>query len=170
MKIFQLVQKNHAIVGICPNSTHTFNENAIKTLFLYVFSFALSVVYLFDGAKTFIEYTYNMYMTMMIAMLFIVYGIAISKMCKWFEHISHMEELVNQTKLRKWSLKSSWEKKYYSTGATISLELEKTYDVLSKVRILCLQLTSFIAKSLSKHLACALSGLTWAPRIHCLKI
>lgn len=98
MKIFQLIQKNQAIVGICPNQTQTFNKSAMVTLFLYVLGFTSSALYLFNEARTFVEYTYNMNITTCLAMIMIIYTIVICKMSKLFEYIAELEKLVCQSR------------------------------------------------------------------------
>lgn len=100
MKIFQTIQKNHAIVGIVPRKQNqSFNGRLVVTFSLFGLSFTSSAIFLFYKANSFLDYSNNMYITTGQAMLFIVCTIIIFKKAKLFQFIDHLEKSLNQSKL-----------------------------------------------------------------------
>lgn len=98
MKIFQTIQKNHAIVGICPNQTQATYKKIKVMFFLYVLGFTFSVTFLCQDANTFLEYASNMYVTTALAMFIVIYAIAIFKMSELFEYITEMQNFIEESK------------------------------------------------------------------------
>lgn len=98
MEFFQIVQKNHAIIGICPNQTEASYKRIKITFFLFGLSVLLSTVFLCREANTFLEYSNSLYVTTAVTMVTIIYAISIFKMSKLFEYIYEFRKLVEQSR------------------------------------------------------------------------
>lgn len=98
MKLFQTIQKNHAIVGIRSNQTHAINGRVVVTFSIYVLGFTSCAIYLFHEANTFFEYSSNMFLTTGLIMIIVVYAIIFFKITKLFELISDCERVFDRSK------------------------------------------------------------------------
>lgn len=93
MKHFQVVQKNFAFLGINANQSG-FNEKLVKTCLIYGLTVTSSVLFLFFEAKTFLEFTSNIYITTAIAVINAYFIIWILKLEKFFNLIHKLETLI----------------------------------------------------------------------------
>lgn len=98
LKIFQLVHKNFANIGISPDlaeQPYPFNGKIIMgsaTLLLYVIC---SLMYLFDEAKTFTENTRTIYMCSLAAVIFFDLMILILNAKELFQLMNECVSIVN---------------------------------------------------------------------------
>ena len=95
MKLFQVVQNKFVLLGIRPNQSR-FNKEVTRTCSIYALSTSSSALFLIFKAKSFIEYTSNIYATTAFAMIGCYFTIWIFKTKKFFELIDNMEILVDQ--------------------------------------------------------------------------
>lgn len=99
MKIFQIIQKYYASLGICSNSTQASNRKYELRTTLLVFGLAASVLYFcYDTDTFFIQFLPSLYQVTTVAILTFVYAIFIFNMSKSFDLISECEELFEQSK------------------------------------------------------------------------
>lgn len=96
MKLFQVVQKNFAIVGISQNQPESTGK-LVKTCSIYGLTFTLSALYLFFEAESFLEYTSNIYVTTAIAVISTYCIILILKLKKFFNLIEKLEKLIGNS-------------------------------------------------------------------------
>lgn len=101
IKIFLIIQKNFATVGINSNlvtQDYPFNERILKG-YLIICSWTISnVLYCFHGPESFSEYTQSIYVCSLCILISIAYTILILKVEKLFEFIDGVENVVNTSK------------------------------------------------------------------------
>lgn len=114
--MFQLVQKEFAVLGISSNqATNPFNNRTIGCLFLFGLNIILYIVFLFHSAKSFMEYTENIYITSAITLIGIAFFWFVLKMKNLFELLDGVEMHINGKKQRMNLQKSiSWKRIFKS--------------------------------------------------------
>lgn len=100
MKIFQVVQKNFAILGISPNQSY-WNVNSKMAFFTYNLNTALGIMFLFLEANTFLKYTMNIYVTATVFLLSINHSATLFQKEKLFKLIDEMEKFGDESKYQK---------------------------------------------------------------------
>lgn len=96
MKLFQVVLKNFSILGI--SSDHSkLNGKLVKTFLIYALGGSLSVAFLFYEAKTFMEYTSNIYVTTAIAVISTYFTILTLKSKKFFKLIDNLMIFIDES-------------------------------------------------------------------------
>lgn len=111
MKILQVVQKTLAIVGICQNPTRASSRKIKLILSLFVLAIIFSTIYICHDANTFLEYSYSMYLTTVIALVIFDYVIVIFNMSKLFDLIFECQEIFEQSKSTNLKAKCLFESK-----------------------------------------------------------
>lgn len=96
--ILQLLQKNYATVGICPNR-ESFNLRVIIGSLLMTSYFICNLVFVFFEAKTFTDYTQSVFMGSVAALTIFLLFVIILKKNKLLNFIKNCENLVNRSKL-----------------------------------------------------------------------
>lgn len=97
MKIFQTVQKNFGILGICRDQPR-FNGKSLIACLIYGLGTILSAIFLICEADTFNEYTNNLYITTALAVgLFCLTNI-ILKMKELFALADKIEKSLDESK------------------------------------------------------------------------
>lgn len=101
MQLFQSVQMNLAILGICPSQSMQiscgFNGKMLKVAFFHGLSGILSCLFFVYEAHTFREYTDSIYMTSATIMVILYFLILILKMAKLFEFIDDFEKVISDS-------------------------------------------------------------------------
>ena len=96
MKLFQVIQKNFTVLGIGSNQSR-FNLKLLKTCLTYGLSFTSSAIFLFFEARSFIEFTNNIYVTTAIAVITIYFSIWMWKLQKFFQLIDNLENFFEKS-------------------------------------------------------------------------
>ena len=94
IKIFQIVRKNLAILGIDANYSRLNRKSAI-TWFSDALAITLSILFIIFKANTFLEYSMNIYITLTMSVIWISFMIMLYKKVKLFKLIDAMEAIVN---------------------------------------------------------------------------
>lgn len=102
MKYFQVVQKNLTVLGIAANRP-VFNIKLVKICLFYGLDLTLSAVFLFSEAKTFLEYTSNIYITTALLVISSYFSIWILKLGKFFNLIDDVEKLSGKSETNKYN-------------------------------------------------------------------
>lgn len=100
LKIFQLIKRNFAILGISSNSLnkkYLLNKNVLTASLFYGLNFTLNAIFLFCKANNFQEYTDSIYVTTAVLTIFVCYVITIFKVTNIFEFIEHCETIVDES-------------------------------------------------------------------------
>lgn len=98
MKLFEIVRRNFAILGISPHK-HPFNRNSLETFFICGLSCILCGVFLICNANTFREYTESIYMTTMQMVIASIFTIVVVKTSKLFQFVDDFEKYIENRKL-----------------------------------------------------------------------
>lgn len=99
MKLFRIIQKNFAILGITSAQSiqkHPFNRQIVLLYSIYGSTWISSVLFLFQKANTFEEYTNNIYITSAAAIVMFSFTIIVFKMSKLFEFVNNLGESVER--------------------------------------------------------------------------
>lgn len=97
MKLFQVIQKNFLVLGISSNQPRL-NGKLVKTCLVYALSVTLSAAFLFFEAKSFIEYTSNIYITTAVSVISTYFIVWILKLKKFFKLIENLENFYDESK------------------------------------------------------------------------
>lgn len=97
MKSFQTIKESLSVRGMSSNRSK-FNKELIKTGTVYYLTSIISIAYLFCEAKTFIEFTQNIYITSSVMIVSYYFTFFISKMEKFFELIQRIEKIFDKSK------------------------------------------------------------------------
>lgn len=98
MKLFQVIQKNLAMLGISSNQQRYCNQKSVMTLFVYSLAITLSMVFLFFKADTYLEYTLNIYVTSTAFGACVGFIALLFQKGKLFKLIDELEEFFNESK------------------------------------------------------------------------
>lgn len=103
MKVLQTVQKNFAVLGINPKRINPKQSKSdgkiVMTWLILSLATTSSAIFLLVEAKTFQEYTNNIYSTSAGAVLATTFTIVIFKMEKLFESIDSLEDIIDKSEL-----------------------------------------------------------------------
>lgn len=99
MKLFQIVQRNFAYVGISPNQAY-WNEKSAKAVFIFSSFTVLGTAFLLYDANTFLEYTMNIYETTAVFGTGIVFLSMLFQKEKLFKSIEKLEKFVDKSEYR----------------------------------------------------------------------
>ena len=99
MRLFEEVQRNFAVLGISSIAANqnSFNCRTVIGLLTFGSSTFLHLVFLFHEAKTFGEYTDNIYMTTATVATAVCFINVILNMNKVFQYIESLDEIVNKS-------------------------------------------------------------------------
>lgn len=100
MKLFQIVQKNFARLGISANQPH-YNRQSAKTFSLYCLSAVLGGLFLLFSVNTFLEYTLNVFVCATICGLWVGYMVILFRKQQLFNLIDEFEGYFNERKFEK---------------------------------------------------------------------
>lgn len=95
MKLFQLIQKNLSTLGIDSHQSKCSWRKLMMTWLIFGLTITSSVLFLIFKAKTFEEFTNNIYITSGDSMLCIDFAIVVFKREKLFKLINDFEKFVN---------------------------------------------------------------------------
>lgn len=103
LRVFQLIQKKFATVGISPNlvtQSYPLNGKVILGILLLTISFSCNLMFFFYKAKTFAEYTESMHMSSMAALISLIFVIVLLNVRKLFDLINDCENVANSSELK----------------------------------------------------------------------
>lgn len=95
MKLFQTIRENIRLLGI--NQNDRFSGKILKASFLYGFNSILNCAFLFHKARTFREYTDDIYMTSATIVITISFITVIVKMSRLFKFINRCERIAEKS-------------------------------------------------------------------------
>lgn len=98
MKLFQTVQKNFAVLGIGRGRSKT-NRKLVFTWLILSLTVAAGTAFIVFEAKTFEEYTSDLYTTSGDAVVASMFIIMVIKMDRLFELIDMIEQAVDESEL-----------------------------------------------------------------------
>lgn len=101
IKVFQIIQKNLASVGIGPNSSlelRQFNAKILLISLIYALAIMSHILYISKDAETFAEYTQCTYMCCTMTLTAAIWIIIIVQLEEFFKVIHDCECLVNTSK------------------------------------------------------------------------
>lgn len=98
MKLFQIIQKNFAVLGVKANLSR-FNGKLVKTCIIYSLGTTSSAAFLFFKAKTFVEFTSNIYVTTALAGISSYFIFWIIKLENFFKLIDNIEKFCEESEL-----------------------------------------------------------------------
>lgn len=104
LKIFRVIQKNLSAVGIDSNSGNQFrrfNEKNIMGLLKLSICIAGSLMYIFNEAKTFLEYTQSIYMCSTFIIVTLILIVLIFNLNELSKNIQDCERIANTSKSTK---------------------------------------------------------------------
>lgn len=96
MKLFQIVQKNFALLGICSNESRL-NRKSVMIFLAFGLAINFGILFLFFKANTSLEYTNNIYMTTVMILSCIAFAIMLLKKGKLFKLIAKIEEFFDES-------------------------------------------------------------------------
>lgn len=100
MKLFQIIRKKFAVLGISPANSiqkYPLNPKLVLVYFIYGATWSSSALFLYRKANTFEEYTNNIYVTSATAMIIITYTVVVTKMSKFFTYINNYGQTVERS-------------------------------------------------------------------------
>lgn len=98
IKIFQMPQKYFATAGIGPElatQTYPLNGKILMGFVIIGSAFVCLLVYVFDEAEKFSEYTQSIYLCSLVALINFILLVIISKVADFFHTINDCEDIVN---------------------------------------------------------------------------
>lgn len=98
IKIFQLTQRNFALVGICPNlslQSYPFNWKISMGIFILSLYIMCSMMYLFYTPNLFTENTQTVFMDSVAALIILTLLVLIFNVDEVFKYIEDCENIVN---------------------------------------------------------------------------
>ena len=98
MKAFRLTQKNFALAGISPNlltQSYPLNGKILMGFLTLGLAIISLLMYVFNDANTFIEYTQSIYMCSLATLIVFAVMILILKRVTLYEFINGMDETIN---------------------------------------------------------------------------
>lgn len=99
MKLFQLIQKNFALLGISTNRSHL-NGNSIMVFTFIGLAIISSAVFLLFKANSFVEYINTSYATNLLIACYIVFASLLFNKKKLFKLIDDIEISIEESKLQ----------------------------------------------------------------------
>ena len=96
MKLYQIVQKNFALLGISPNQSRC-NQKSVFIFFILSLAITLGAVFIFFKANTFLEYTQNIYITITFFGMYISFLAILFQKGELFELIDYMEKNADES-------------------------------------------------------------------------
>ena len=98
MKLFQIIQKNFAFLGIRPIQPR-FNWRSVTIFHIFTLAITFSAVFLFFKANTFLEYAQNAYVTTTVFTVWIGFLSFLIQKQKLFQLIDDFEKCADE---REW--------------------------------------------------------------------
>lgn len=98
LKIYQVIQKNFATLGICPNLTmqpYPINGKIFIGFQILISGIYFLLMYIFNDAQTFIEYTQTIYICSCATLMSIAFIIILINVEKLFNLINNCEKVIN---------------------------------------------------------------------------
>lgn len=98
MKAFQLIKEYYAKAGICEalvTQSYPFNGKILFGLLTLGVASICQLVYIFNYAKTFAEYTQSVYVCSFLILMFLSIIILISKLITLFEFMNNVDIVIN---------------------------------------------------------------------------
>ena len=95
MKLYQIVQKDFALLGISPNQPN-FDQKSVMAFLIFSLGIISGTVFLFFKANTFLEYTQSIYATTTIFDAWIGFIIFLVKKEKILELMNDIEKYANE--------------------------------------------------------------------------
>lgn len=148
IKIFQIIQKNLASIGIGPNSEmklHPINAKTLLISLMLTLATISIVIYISKGANTFAEFTQSAYTCSVLVLMSFVLIIMIAQLEELFKIINDCECLANISQFLKKTI--SEHKPFlrvfkyisvlkYSASKSIFFETNQSVEKLSKILFL----------------------------------
>lgn len=106
MKLFQIIQKNFALLGISSNQSLC-NRQSVVAFSIYGFASIFSSAFLFFKANTFLEYTMNVFVTTTIFAIWIAFTVILFKKQNLFQLIDEFERLFDKSGYRRKNVQHS---------------------------------------------------------------
>lgn len=101
MKIFQIVRKQYAIVGLCSPSDHPHNGKILVGFLLFACNLASHMVYIYRVADGFMEYMTCICSISATFTMFVCYAAFVYRKAKLFNCADELGELVETSKMVK---------------------------------------------------------------------
>lgn len=95
MKLFQIVRKDFARLGISCNQSHCNRKSAI-TFSIYSLSSTMGILFLIFDANDFLEYTMNIFVTSTLVAIWIAFCVFLFEKEEIFKAIDDVEVFVNK--------------------------------------------------------------------------
>lgn len=98
IKAFQLIQKDFAMAGISPallTQQYPFNGRILFGFLSLSFAFYCQLIFIFDDADTFAQYTQSVYVCSIAALISLALSILILKRDALYTFINAMEDIIN---------------------------------------------------------------------------
>lgn len=108
MKLFQIIQKDFALLGIDSIESKCSRDKLVLTCLLYGLGIILSILFLVIDANTFIEYVNNIYIMSALGVLVMFFAICAFKRDKIFRLINHAEQIVDESECVFWIYVEKW--------------------------------------------------------------
>lgn len=105
MKIFKIIQRHYAILGIFPSSnqspkTWSFNKRVLIGFSLFGCLIISKFLYIFRGDTGFIEYMDGICTTLLSILSFLCFAIIVFRRATLFEGIDNIEKLIETSKYK----------------------------------------------------------------------
>lgn len=98
MKLFQLVQENFVVLGICSNQPR-FNRRSMAVFLFLELTTISAVAVLFLEASTFTDYLNTFYVISVVVASIVIFATLLSKKNELFELIHNIEDFAHQGEL-----------------------------------------------------------------------
>lgn len=116
-KTFEIIRKNFALAGITPKLVHQsypFNGTILFGFLMICSVICCSSVFLICDAETFSQYTQAIYTASIATIILLSLLIIIFKVEKLFKYINGNDDIVNSSKLERWTLESQIHFKFFT--------------------------------------------------------